>query len=325
MFDLFGLDALTEAVYMCILKHRSWGVAEITRHLDATESEVRAALDNLADLRLLWPSQDQPGGFRAVRPEIGLAGLLANTEAQLLDQQQKIARARAAIAAVASDYQAGRGHEDTTAIRLEGLDAVRGRLEELAHEARTECLSFMPGGAQRPDTMAASQPLDQLALERGVAIKSVYQDSFRNDPATVRYAEWLTALGGETRSTPTLPMLLVIVDRQIVLAPLDPDDGRIGAVELRSPGVVAGLCALFDAVWDSATPFGRRTDRSAGLQPMELALLRLLVEGNTDEVAARRLGISPRTVRRTMSEVMARLDARSRFQAGARAVQEGWL
>ncbi|WP_155354621.1 LuxR C-terminal-related transcriptional regulator [Acrocarpospora macrocephala] len=51
----------------------------------------------------------------------------------------------------------------------------------------------------------------------------------------------------------------------------------------------------------------------------------MLLEGQTDEGAARRLGLSLRTVRRSMSSLMTRLGARSRFQAGARAVQRGWL
>ena len=40
---------------------------------------------------------------------------------------------------------------------------------------------------------------------------------------------------------------------------------------------------------------------------------------------ARRMGISVRTVGRMASVLMARLGVRSRFQAGAMAVVQGWL
>lgn len=86
------------------------------------------------------------------------------------------------------------------------------RLVETPHRVarpqdRSECLSLLPGGAQLPDTMDVSKPLDQLALERGVGIRSIYQDSFRNDPPTVHYVRWYCGLGGEARTVPVVPML----------------------------------------------------------------------------------------------------------------------
>jgi DNA-binding CsgD family transcriptional regulator len=57
----------------------------------------------------------------------------------------------------------------------------------------------------------------------------------------------------------------------------------------------------------------------------ERALLRLLAAGLTDEAAARRLGISVRTARRQVAVLMDKLGASSRFQAGYRAAQRGWL
>ncbi|MDX2393770.1 LuxR C-terminal-related transcriptional regulator [Streptomyces sp. DK15] len=42
----------------------------------------------------------------------------------------------------------------------------------------------------------------------------------------------------------------------------------------------------------------------------------MVAAGDTDEAAARNLGISARTVGRMMSSLMERLDATSRFQAG---------
>ena len=47
--------------------------------------------------------------------------------------------------------------------------------------------------------------------------------------------------------------------------------------------------------------------------------------GHTDESAARKLGLSVRTIQRMMSELTGRLGAESRFQAGAEAVRRGWL
>jgi DNA-binding CsgD family transcriptional regulator/sugar-specific transcriptional regulator TrmB len=325
MLDPLGLDSSTEDVYRALLQHSDWGVCDLAKHLGMPEEQVRAAFDLLADMALLRPSQNHPSLFRPVRPEVGLASLLARSEAELQRRQREIADTCAAIAAIALEYEAVRVRDRGSFERLEGLDRVRARLEELAYEAQDECMSFMPGGAQTPDAMEASEPLDQLAIARGVLIRTIYQDSFRNDADTLRYAQWLTALGGQTRSTPTLPMSLLIVDRTVAMVPLDPADPRLGAMEVSAVGIVAALCALFEQVWADAVPFGETRVNEHGLSPIEHELLRMLLEGQTDEGAARRLGLSLRTVRRSMSSLMTRLGARSRFQAGARAVQRGWL
>jgi DNA-binding CsgD family transcriptional regulator len=59
------------------------------------------------------------------------------------------------------------------------------------------------------------------------------------------------------------------------------------------------------------------------LDDRELELLALLAAGLTDGSVAARLGVSERTVRRTMAATMLRLGARSRFQAGLLAAHLG--
>jgi DNA-binding NarL/FixJ family response regulator len=54
-------------------------------------------------------------------------------------------------------------------------------------------------------------------------------------------------------------------------------------------------------------------------------LVMLLSQGHTDDSAAKRLGVSERTCRRMMADMMERLGARSRFEAGLLAAREGWL
>ena len=49
----------------------------------------------------------------------------------------------------------------------------------------------------------------------------------------------------------------------------------------------------------------------------------MLTTGLTDEAAARRMGMSLRTYRRRVAELMRLLEAESRFQAGVRAGELG--
>jgi DNA-binding NarL/FixJ family response regulator len=119
---------------------------------------------------------------------------------------------------------------------------------------------------------------------------------------------------------------MTIIDRMTALVPIDPADSRKGALEVRGNGLVIALCLLFDLVWEHSTPFGETpaTDEQ-GLTDQELAILSLLYAGLTDEAIGRKLGLSERTVRRIVAEIMKRLDATSRFQAGAKAANRKWI
>lgn len=327
LLSALGIDERAEAVYRLMLDQSDWGVAEIAAHLGLTETEVRTALDRLAELNLLRTSLLTEGSLRPINPAVGLPLLLAEQEREVLRTQQQFAETQAAAMRLLEEY-ADRGASRHDMEQLVGIDAIQDRLEQLAHACTSRVISFMPGGAQSAASLKASRPLDLAARERGVELLTVYQDSVRNDPATRAYAQWLTQLGGQVRTAPVLPVRMVLFDDQAALLPVDPDNTRRGAVQLGGPGVIVALVALFDTVWERAAPFGTDRDRELneeGLTAQEAQLLRLLTQGLTDEIAARRLGIGLRTVRRMMADLMGRLDARSRFEAGVRAAQRGWL
>ncbi|CAM5486695.1 hypothetical protein SGRIM128S_07476 [Streptomyces griseomycini] len=56
---------------------------------------------------------------------------------------------------------------------------------------------------------------------------------------------------------------------------------------------------------------------------MEKEILRLMSQGLTDDAVRKKLGVGLRTARRMIADLMERLDARSRFEAGANAVDRG--
>jgi len=306
----------------------TWGVSDLSAHLGMSERQVRKALDQLADLCLLEMTEDgqQP---RVADPATRLTALLSKAEESVRDQQRQIQEARDTVTAIATAYQ--RRKEAPEGVRWEGVEAVRARLRQLSHTAKRECWSFTPGGAHRPDAMSESRKINEAALARGVQILCVYQTAYRNDPDTVEYANWLTGLGGQIRTMPTVPMQMVVVDREVALLPINPTSPRHGAIEVRTPAIVVAMCALFQQVWDVAVPLSHRPasatgDASSGRLPaFEQAVLRLLAEGLTDESASRRLGVSVRTLRRTIAEISAQLQSSSRFQAGVEACRRGWI
>ncbi|MGP4051734.1 LuxR C-terminal-related transcriptional regulator [Streptomyces sp. 2A115] len=326
MLETIGIDRPTHDVYRALLLNPSWTLEDIARETGLVTAEVRAALDRLTQLSLLHEATDHQ--FVPVSPEVALSPLLLRKEAELDEQRARLSRERAALATLVSEHASLAAHRGDSGVeRLEGLDAVRVRLMELAHQAGVEVCTFVPGGALSAAALEAGRPLDEQNLARGVRMRTVYLDSVRNDSATVDYATWLASVGGETRTAPTLPMRMILCDHTAAVLPIDADDSRQGALLIRYPSMVRALEELFDVVWESAVPLGTapqgvpedaRSDREA-------ALLKMLAAGMTDEGIARKMGVSLRTVRRNTADLQKRLGVQSRFQAGAEAVRRGWL
>lgn len=323
----FGVTATAEQVYEAMLAEPGWGVTDLAAHLELTETQVRESLDELFVLSLVRQSFENPGGFHVLDPAAGLQAALARQQEELIRRQQEVAASQAAVAGILAEYArpVTRSAHDGAELLL-GLDAVQDRLKRFSRETESEVLTFMPGGAQSAQALAAARENDTRLLERGVQVRTVGQDSLRNDHPTLAHAQYLTEMGGQFRTAPLLPPRMILIDRRCALVPLDPSDTRKGAVCVTAAGTIASLLALFEQVWQTATPLGadRAADRQ-GLTDPERALLTLLARGLTDEAAAARLGVSTRTARRMMAAIMERLGAASRFEAGLKAAQHGWL
>ncbi|MEU9856475.1 LuxR C-terminal-related transcriptional regulator [Streptomyces sp. NPDC047974] len=327
MLTELGLDSTAEAVYRIMLAHPQHGVRAIAQELDMSEDKVRHALDTLSELTLVRASYESRSQLRAVPPALGMEVLMARQQAELAARQQRLEASREAAARLIADYAAltpsvgGPGVE-----QLVGLDRIRDRLATLTRDVREEVLGLNTDGAQTAEAMEASRPLDQELFDRGVRMRTVYLDSVRNDEPTLAYADWLATRGAQVRTAPTLPTRMIVVDRKTAVIPLTSQDTAVGAVVLTSDGIVTALCALFETIWAAAQPLGSgSTPDEHGLTAQQSATLRLLAAGHTDEAIAKRLGVSSRTARRIATDLMDRLDARSRFEAGVRAVQQGWL
>lgn len=318
------MSGAAESVYLQMLRERDAGPCRIAEALGITETEVRDALDELSRLMLVEESWAGDDGYRPVSPEVGLAALLAREQAEVARRNQEIEEGRVALARLVSELRNVRKGPDVEI--LETAEEARDRLATLTEQCTQELCTFVPTRATSSRALRSSRALSQALLERGVRMRTVYLESIRNDQATWQHATWLRNNGAEVRLAATVPVRLQIIDQDHAMVPLTDTESGSGAVVMTSPGVVAALVALFTQAWRAATPIGadRRRDDD-GLSVQELELLRLWAQGATDDAAGRRLGVSLRTVRRLSSGLMERLDASSRFQAGARALDRGWL
>ncbi|WNI17347.1 LuxR C-terminal-related transcriptional regulator [Actinacidiphila sp. ITFR-21] len=327
MSDDMDLDQETLAVYRAVLLHHETDPRTVAKLMNLPEPQVAAAVQRLTELSLLAPSWEEPGRLRAVRPDVGLGVLLQREQQELAERQRRIEQSRAALASLAAEYTAqGRAGALDQSEEVVGIDEIRARLESLAVGCTQESLAFHPDTALTEESIEAGRPLNERALERGVRFRTLYLDSIAKDRTTREYAKWMADRGSEIRTSPTLPMRLLIVDGSAVVVAGLPTRDQPTALVLHSPPVVQAMLALFEAYWERATPLGKPAARLAtGLTPQERQLLQLLAAGATDEAVSRALGIGVRTERRIVAELMDRLDASSRFEAGVKAARLDWV
>ncbi|MFD0888630.1 LuxR C-terminal-related transcriptional regulator [Streptosporangium algeriense] len=327
MLTSLGLTKVAESVYRAMLTRPNEGVGELADRLSCGVDDVRAALDELSELALIRPSQQQSGLLHAVSPDIGMQILLSRQQAGLIAQQQRLEESRAAAARLIADHASLRSEAGGAGVeQIVGIDNIRDRIAVLCRTVSREIMTFAPDGAQTPENLESARPQDAAVLERGVRLRVVYLDSLRNNQPTVDYANWIVQRGAEVRTVATLPNRMIILDRGTVVIAVSSDNTAAGAVILTGEGTVTALCALFESVWANARPLASAVPVNAhGLSPQEQSALALLAEGYTDEAIAKRLGVSPRTSRRLAATLIERLGARSRFEAGVRAVRQGWL
>ncbi|WP_229866980.1 helix-turn-helix domain-containing protein [Streptomyces gelaticus] len=125
-------------------------------------------------------------------------------------------------------------------------------------------------------------------------------------------------------SSSPLPHETILIDRRaMILAGRDTPTGRECTVTT-SQILIDGVRSLFRAIWDKSADLDTYLHSDVPHVDTEgRRILKALASGLTDETAAKRLGVSPRTYRRRVAELMIRLEADSRFQAGVRTGELG--
>jgi hypothetical protein len=142
----------------------------------------------------------------------------------------------------------------------------------------------------------------------------------------------MAAHGMQVRITTTpLPQGTVFIDRRTMFL-TDPASSASSAPGPRhrtytmsaEPALVSGAYALFEAAWETATDLAAVFDSDRPrIDARAREVLHALGSGMTDVTASRELGMSLRTYRRRVAELLVALGADSRFQAGVRAGELG--
>ncbi|MBA2553061.1 MAG: hypothetical protein H0V10_05090 [Geodermatophilaceae bacterium] len=201
-------------------------------------------------------------------------------------------------------------------------------MQEIALGTRKEVISVLAGPAPTPEMLADSQDRDVELVQRLVKVRLLYPVEHAGLEHVARYAEELAEAGAEVRFADRLPHRLLVFDQRVAVAPLDYSDSGHGAMVVREPILARSLGHL------AATMFrrGRRLeealagdDKPSGPSPVDRRVLMLMGSGLADAACASRLGVTDRTFRRYVGSLLNRLGASSRFDAGVKAVEQGWI
>ncbi|MCD4532908.1 LuxR family transcriptional regulator [Nocardioides sp. cx-169] len=202
-------------------------------------------------------------------------------------------------------------------------EAIGPFLTGLVAECEEEMLTAQPQTGRDAQSLAAAALRDTQMLERGTRMRTLYQHSARRSSVTHKYVSAVTARGAEVRTLDEFFNRMLVFDRRIAVIP-GHDDLRT-AIAIREPSVVAYLVDVFERAWERARPFTNRdTSMMRDIAAEQRAMtIRMLIEGHSDPVSAKRLGVSPRTYAGYVADLKEEYEAETRFQLGYTMGQQG--
>ena len=319
MLSALGITGLEEQVYRCLVGVNSASADDLAEALVVPDSAVRQALSALEARTIVSRTASEQPRFVAAPPDV-VADRLN------MHRQREIDEARAELGSLMNAYRQGRRVRGAgKVVEIISGPGLTARLLALQNHAKHELLGFVkPPFIAIDAKTAASNPLPVMSRPMRV----IYEGGATHGSFVTEFLRTHQP-GDMLRMHPALPTKLVIIDRELAVLPAAPDaQGATASTILVSPsGLLDAALALFEHYWESSPPLPlpgqpARPDWPSGEHQRVLALM---LTGATDDVVARQLGISLRTVERRVKELMDEAGARTRLQLGWYARENAWV
>ncbi|MFJ5723103.1 LuxR family transcriptional regulator [Streptomyces sp. NPDC093149] len=316
---LLGIGQAAVQVYLALLELAPAPLSAIGTVTGLGGAELVTAYDALVDAGLASAAEEGGDVVAPVPPAAGLEILARHRAAE-------VEESRITVGGAFESFRRQRlaAYNDNLVEVVTG-DAIGHRIRQAWTSAREQIRQFesppyfpLPGATD--DALAT--------LARGVTQRVVYSRESLEHPGHLKEViEPCIKAGEQARVVPSVPVKLVIIDEAYALVSLSIKEADVHNTMLvvQPCGLLSALVALFEQSWQSALPFHGRTTRPGGLPPADRRVLWLLAGGASDDVIAREMGISRRTLYRRLQILMARLGAENRFQLALQAQRSGWL
>ena len=284
----------------------------------------REALDLLVSLNLLVRDRANKA-YVPVDPatvQSHVVGPLSQQGAEMLNESSEWARAFGQLSQAWRRSPTSSSRGPITEFR----DAAIGTfIAGAVAEAEFELLTAQPQADRdrRRVSLKSALERDSAALDRGVKMRTLYQHSARRNTPTREYVAEVTALGAEVRTLDEFFNRMIVVDRRLAIIPGSTDLSL--AMAIREPGLVAYLADVFERAWERARPFtdSERSMMNSIAREQRAMTIRMLIEGHSDPVSAKRLGVSARTFAGYVADLKAEYESETRFQLGYTMGQRG--
>ncbi|MFC8068743.1 helix-turn-helix domain-containing protein [Streptomyces sp. NPDC057293] len=342
MLQVLGLGPAEEAIYSALLARPTASAQDLARQTGLDRAESTRILRDLAARGLVALATEAEGGapdpagcgagsrpahYRLTPPSVALAPLL-------VEQRNALQRAEAAYSMLTEQYRGTAAHSAGSVVEVViGVEQVAHRFHQLQRGAQQELLVFLLGAPTAVPREDADMS-ESSALDRGVDFRVVAAKDYLDDLDVAKELRTAISAGLELRVVESLPLKMVVADRDRAMVPLDVagSEGEPSAIVVHRSGLLTALVHLFEREWAHARPLhttatGVCVETTADPQPTEgeLEVLSLLLAGSSDRRAASQLGLSLRTVERRTRRLMDLAGADSRLQLGWHAARAGWL
>ncbi|MGW8886342.1 helix-turn-helix transcriptional regulator [Streptomyces sp. NPDC055749] len=316
---LLGIDHAAGQVYLALLELAPAPLSTIGTAAGLDDAELATAYGALVDAGLASAAEVGGEVVAPVPPTAGLEILARHRAAE-------VEESRIAVGGAFESFRRQRlaSYNDNLVEVVTG-EAIGPRVRHAWASARDqirqlESPPYFPLPGATDDALAT--------LARGVTQRVVYSRESLEQPGRLKdVIEPCVKAGEQARVLPSVPVKLVIIDEAYALVSLSIKEADVHNTMLvvQPCGLLSALMALFEQSWQNALPLHGRTTAPGGLPPADRRLLWLLAGGASDEVIAREMGISRRTLFRHLQILMARLGAANRFQMALQAQRNGWL
>jgi len=281
----------------------------------AEGGEQRRAFDLLVEMGLVLFDSEQEGWTPEDPTSVQsrIVSPLSQEAAKLLSESSQWSSAFSSLAQTWRRAPQSSARGPFTYLRDSAIDSF---LEQIVSECEEETLTAQPQAGRDPRFLAMAALRDIEMLERGVKMRTLYQHSARRSSVTHKYVAAVTSRGAEVRTLDEFFNRMIVIDRRVAVIP-NQEDLSV-AVVIREPAVVAYLVDIFERSWERARSFANReTSLMKDIAAEQRAMtMRMLIEGHSDPVSAKRLGVSPRTYAGYVADLKAEYDAETRFQLG---------
>ncbi|WP_244930310.1 LuxR C-terminal-related transcriptional regulator [Nocardioides sp. W7] len=322
LMTALGFPRAVDRLYHRVLAQSGRELVSVASSLLLTAEELETQLGPLLEHGI---ARIEESRLFVANPVEAVGRMLSETAASA-------ARAHAQLDAVAASIPfltapaAGPGPGDVSEVLpIDGEISSGGRpvalLSALIGASKGELMWLRPDQFHRPREDAMADVV-RKAVAQGRRSRAIYPVRALTDAreTLAHRAE----VGEELRVLPELPTRMFVIGTTHAILP-EPlgftDEPR---TLIRQRGLVDALTLWFESMWDRATPVVG-LDHPVARPDLRRFLLQQLASGAQDEQIARRLGVSLRTVRRRVADILTELGADSRFQAGVEAARRGWI